>query len=231
LSEFAIEIKPREQPLAQLRQLQSAARDQLAQKPLPASVRWVAGLDVSYAAEHQGVGGYALVDLLTGKLEWSATVACNAPFPYISSYLSFREIPVLVRLLEAARVADRLADVYMIDGAAYMHPRRIGVAAHFGVLADVPTIGVAKKHLAGSFDNKEVRPREPCAVYDGEELLGWAIRPRATSKRLVYVSAGHRACAHDARDVTLRLLQDHASPLPIYWADRLSRKAVAAQRG
>jgi deoxyribonuclease V len=133
---------------------------------------------------------------------------------------------VLARLLNAASAADRLADVYMIDGAGVMHPRRIGVAAHFGALADVPTIGVAKTHLAGTFDNRTLPAREAREIHDGDELLGFALRPRASSKRLIYISPGHCIDPCGACDVVLRLVGTQHLPEPIYWADRLSRRAV-----
>jgi hypothetical protein len=34
----------------------------------------------------------------------------------------------------------------MIDGNGVLHPRGFGLASHFGVLADIPTIGVAKTY-------------------------------------------------------------------------------------
>jgi deoxyribonuclease V len=159
-------------------------------------------------------------------LAWSTTVACDAPFPYISSYLTFRELPVLAKLLETAAAADRLADVYMVDGAGILHPRRIGVAAHFGVLSEIPTIGVTKTHLAGKFDSHNMQPREPREIHDGADLLGFAIRPRAASERLIYVSPGHRSDQPGACEVVLRTLGARALPDPIYWADRLSRQAA-----
>jgi deoxyribonuclease V len=219
-------INRQPQPLVALRELQASVRKQIRLQPLAQSPRWVAGLDVSYIGEHHGVGGYALVDTTAGKLAWSTTVTCDVPFPYISSYLTFRELPVLAQLLSAAKAADRLADVYMIDGAGVLHPRRIGVAAHFGVVADVPTIGVTKTHLAGSFDDRNMRPGEPREIHDCDEPLGFAIAPRASSKKLLYVSAGHRIDRVGACEVVQRLLLGHASPEPIYWADRLSRQAT-----
>lgn len=230
LTTYSTSITAHDSPLVALRELQAVARERAQLQPLPQSPRWVAGLDVSYIGEHQGVGGYVLVDATTGKLAWSTMVTCDVPFPYISSYLTFRELPVLVQLLAAAKVADRLADVYMIDGAGVLHPRRIGVAAHFGVLADVPTIGVTKTHLAGSFDSRNMRAGEPREIRDGDEPLGFAIAPRASSKKLLYVSAGHRIDRTGACEVVQRMLQGHASPEPIYWADRLSRQATGVAK-
>ncbi len=48
-----------------------------------------------------------------------------------------------------------------VDGHGISHPRRLGVASHFGLLVDVPTIGVAKN---GSAVNSEPLSSEPGAL-------------------------------------------------------------------
>ena len=150
---------------------------------------------------------------------------CEVKFPYISSYLSFRELPVLVDLYDAARNAGRLADLFMIDGTGIMHPRRAGIATHFGILTDTPTLGITKKLLAGKFNGQDVPALEPRDVIDGDELLGVALRPRESSKKFIWASPGHRMDVATASATTLQMLRGRRLPEPIYWADRLSRKA------
>ncbi len=214
-------------PFEALRRIQDVVPGQCSLQPEAQPPRTIAGLDVSYAEGRVGVGGYALVDVQTAELIWSTTVRCQVDFPYISSYLSFRELPVLMELLAAARAADRIADIYLIDGAGIMHPRRAGVATHFGVLADVPTIGVTKKLLAGSFDARDIPAGEPRDVTDGGELLGTAIRPRESSKKFIWISPGHRCDVTTASEVVLNMLRGRRLPEPIYWADRISRQACS----
>lgn len=215
-------------PLEQLRNIQNDLRDRCRLEPMKTRPRHAAGLDVSYRNDGTGVGGYALVEVATGALLWSSTVTCAVDFPYISSYLAFRELPVLAELLEAARAADRVADVYLVDGAGIMHPRRFGVATHFGVLADIPTIGVTKKLLAGRIeaDSASSPPEsKPQSVFDGEDWLGVSVRPRKSSRKRIYISPGHRIDPQASADLALALLKGRALPEPIYWADRLSRQS------
>jgi deoxyinosine 3'endonuclease (endonuclease V) len=57
------------------------------------------------------------------------------PLPYIPGLLSFRELPIVLQAWERLRAAP---DLVMVDGQGIAHPRRLGIAAHLGVLRDVP---------------------------------------------------------------------------------------------
>jgi deoxyribonuclease V len=43
-------------------------------------------------------------------------------------------------------------DVLVVDGHGIAHPRRMGIATHFGVLTGQTTLGSAKTILCGKFD-------------------------------------------------------------------------------
>ena len=98
------------------------------------------------------MAAYALVETETGRLVWSATVRRRVAFPYISTYLSFREIPIYLDLLDEVRAAGRLSEVLLVDGSGILHHRHAGVASHLGVVASLPTVGVTKKLLCGRVD-------------------------------------------------------------------------------
>lgn len=42
---------------------------------------------------------------------------------------------------------DLLPDVILVDGNGVLHPQGFGLASHFGVVENVPTIGVGKTFL------------------------------------------------------------------------------------
>lgn len=48
----------------------------------------------------------------------------------------------------------------------------LGVASHFGLLVDVPTIGVAKKRLCGKFEPLSSEPGALAPLMDKGEQLG-----------------------------------------------------------
>ncbi|MBN2022370.1 MAG: endonuclease V [Pirellulales bacterium] len=215
-----------DRPLEALRQ----AQESLAKKAILRGRRNVpkriGGVDVSYAANGDAVAAYVLVETESGAVVWSTTLRRPVRFPYITSYLAFRELPVLLELVESVRTAGRGCDVLLVDGTGALHPRRGGIAMHLGVLADQATIGLTKKLLCGRVDRADMTPGEPRPVWLGDEPLGVAVRATSGSRRPLFVSPGHRADVPLAKAVVLATLRGRRLPEPLYWADRLSRAAA-----
>jgi endonuclease V len=210
--------------------------------PMP---RRVAGFDVSFLKGDDATAVATLVVLALPDLNvvYEDTRTVTLTLPYISGYLAFRECPALLtlwRALQAAAVSNPAIrpDVVLLDGNGVLHPRACGLASHFGVLAGVPTIGVAKTFYA--FDG--LRPEDVVAtaracntepgqwvplVGDSGTVLGAALRPTADATDPVFVSVGHRVSLATAVRVA------HAVSLyrvaePVRQADLRSREAVRA---
>ncbi|MEQ8791172.1 MAG: endonuclease V [Pirellulaceae bacterium] len=216
-----------DEPLEQLARQQTALLQRLSVRDEHHPPALVAGVDVSYAGE-EGVAAYTLVDLANGELLWTNMLRRRVAFPYITSYLAYRELPLLLELLDVARREDRLADIVLVDGSGVLHPRGAGVASQLGIVADVPTIGVTKKLLCGRVDLERMAPGETRPITIDERQVGVAIRHRPKSPRPLFVSPGHRVSVATAEAVTRRLLLGRSLPEPIYWADRLSRREAKA---
>jgi len=95
-----------------------------------------------------------------------------------------------------------------------------------GVELDWPTIGVTKKRLFGRVDISALSPGASRPVIHDGETLGVALLGKTGTARPLYVSPGHRVNVDSAADVVARLLAGRRLPVPIYWADRLSRAAA-----
>jgi deoxyribonuclease V len=183
----------------------------------------VGGVDVSYVSPTEGVAAYALVEVATGELLWSTTVRRAVRFPYISSYLSFRELPLLIELVDEVHAQDRIAPVILVDGTGILHPRQAGIACHLGVVTRLPTIGVTKKLLCGQVDIAGLLPLESRPVVLHDQLIGAAIRPTSGSRRPLFISPGCGLNLASAEEIVRAVLAGRRLPLPLYWADRLSR--------
>ncbi|MBK0035611.1 deoxyribonuclease V [Erwinia sp. S43] len=141
--------------------------------------------------------------------------------PYIPGFLSFRETPALQAAWQ--QLAHR-PDLLLVDGHGIAHPRRLGVASHFGLLVDVPTIGVAKKRLCGAFTPPDAEPGSCQPLMDKGQQLGWVLRSKARCNPL-FISTGHRVSQATALKWVENCLQGYRLPEPTRWAD-----AVASRR-
>lgn len=225
LSQWFFDDFQSSQPLRALSGLQNEYTKRLQLTRPAAPPRTVGGVDLSYITEERAVAGYALIDVATCKLLWSTTVTAAVAFPYIPTFLSFRELPLLLRLLDQVRREDRMPDLVFVDGNGVMHDRRMGIASMLGIAADIATVGISKKLLCGQVETDGMAHREARPVEDGDEVLGMALKSRISSK-LIYVSPGHRIDFASALDITQSLLAGHRLPEPTHWADKLSRDEV-----
>lgn len=185
----------------------------------------IAGLDIAYGKDGDAAVATAVV-LRRADLSVidQAVVHGASDFPYVPGLLAFRELPLLLKAIEALTVTP---DLYVCDGYGLTHPRRFGLACHLGVVLDAPAIGVAKNppHLPVDAPGQDRGEWTPIAA--SGETVGCALRTQNRVKP-VYVSVGHRRTLATARDLVLELAQDYRLPEPIRAADQLGRRRLAA---
>ena len=184
-------------------------------------LRLVAGFDVGF--EDQGTTTRAAAVLMDADtLQPLASEVARLPtsMPYIPGLLSFRELPALLAVLEQL---PRRPDLAFVDGQGIAHPRRLGIASHFGVASGLPSIGVAKKIFVG----EGIVPHQTRGAYtalrDGREQLGWLLRSKVNCLPLV-VSPGHRVALASAADLVMRFVTTYRLPEPTRLADRLASR-------
>ncbi|EPF20974.1 Endonuclease V [Cedecea davisae] len=146
--------------------------------------------------------------------------------PYIPGFLSFREYPAL---LEAWGMLSQKPDLVFVDGHGISHPRRLGVASHFGLLVDVPTIGVAKKRLCGKFEPLSDEPGACAPLMDKGEQLAWVWRSKKRCNPL-FISTGHRVSLDSALFWVQRCMAGYRLPEPTRWADAVASGRPAFKR-
>ena len=113
-------------------------------------------------------------------------------------------------------------DLLLVDGNGILHPRGGGVAACFGVVADVPTVGVAKSLLCGRVE-VDAPAIEGCPPVSVEGKIVGAAYQRGPAAHRLYISPGQRIDVAGAVRIARLLDFGHRLPEPLFWADRLSR--------
>ncbi len=207
---------------AEARALQEDLRNRVIAEDRLGPVRLLAGVDAGYDLR-RGMTRAVAVSMEADGLVLRHAVRAERPtdFPYVPGLLSFREAPAILAALD--RLPER-PDLLLVDGQGRAHPRRFGLACHLGVLADLPTIGVAKSRLVGTHDEPgEARGARSPLLHKGE-MIGVVLRTRARV-RPVFVSVGHRISLETAVELVLAAAPRYRLPEPIREADRLTRAA------
>ncbi len=193
-------------------EIQNKLREFLQLRWCNPTIRRAGGMDVSYARGSKD--GYAVVvvmgwpNLAEIGIAWTRN---KISFPYIPGLLTFREAPLLLQAWEKLR---HYPDLIYVDGQGIAHPRSMGLAAHLGVLLNIPSIGCAKTPLVGG-DPVVGDKRGDCAplVYQGRKV-GVALRTRPGIRPL-YISPGHRIDLKTSIHWVLGACRDYRLPEPL----------------
>lgn len=164
----------------------------------------IAGADIAYSGD-RAFGSLVLFNAKSREIEEVIVAETETVFPYIPTYLTFRETPVVAELLK--ELDEEIMLVY--DGNGIIHPLGFGIASHLGVLIDIPTIGVAKKLLFGSVIGNGKRK----SVMNENMKIGYAVSGDSWTSP-IYISPGHRISVDSALKV-LRKSWKHRIPEPV----------------
>jgi deoxyribonuclease V len=205
--------------VAAARAVQEALSPRVIREDTLGAVHHVAGVDVGF--EDNGRTTRAAVAVLGFpdlQLQDHAISRSPTRFPYVPGYLSFRELPAVLKALEQLMI---MPDLLLCDGQGLAHPRRFGLACHLGVLTDIPSIGVAKSRLIGSHADLPAEKGHWVELIDKGETIGAVLRTRSRVSP-VYISIGHRISLLTAIDYVLHCTTRFRLPETTRWAHRLA---------
>ena len=184
-------------------------------------LRHIAGVDVGF--EEGGAITRAAAVLLDAQSMLPVTeVVARLPtrMPYIPGLLSFRELPAVLQALEQL---PQTPDLVFVDGHGIAHPRGLGIAAHLGVVTDLPTIGVAKSILVGTHEEVGVHRGDRVLLRYKGNVIGYVLRSKDKVRPLI-ISPGHRVSMEAAPDLVMACCTKYRLPEPTRLADRLASR-------
>jgi deoxyribonuclease V len=192
--------------------IQQELRKKLRLRPPQAPFKTVAAADVSYSRTDEKLfAAFLIFSYPDLTLLESAAAKGKSSFPYIPGLLSFREAPIL---LKAFSKLERRPDVILIDGQGIAHPRFMGIAAHLGLLLNLPSIGCAKSRLFGKETEPGLEQGSFVPLMEEERTVGMTVRTRAGVKP-VYVSPGHKMDMEGSVKMVLSLCRGYRIPEPL----------------
>ncbi len=207
---------------------QNELRQRVRAEPLAHEPRLIAGCDSSFPTPDTILSVFVVLKLPSLELVEKVYSYGPVTMPYVPGFLSFREAPNVVQAF--AKLTHR-PDVIMVDGHGIAHPRRVGIAAHLGVLLDLPTFGVAKQKLTGTYQEPGPLKGSLSPLRDAKtgELIGEVVRSKDNVLPL-FVSPGHRCDQATATRLALACLRGYKLPEPTRLADHWAEKFKAEVR-
>ncbi len=191
--------------------IQKRLRSEIQLKPLQKDIKLVGGTDLSFNKFSDVIyAGIVLLDAATMQVVGHSLVVDQMKFPYIPGLLSFREIPSLMKAWEQL---TQKPDIMLVDGHGIAHSRRMGIAAHLGLLTQTPTIGCAKKILFGKYTEPAPEKGSYTPILDKQETIGFALRTKDKVKPML-VSPGNLVSLEETVDIVLRCTRGYRLPEP-----------------
>ncbi|UCD09292.1 MAG: deoxyribonuclease V [Dehalococcoidales bacterium] len=174
-------------------------------------VKYIAGVDLSVQnTSKMATASVVLLNYPDLYIIDVQTASGYLEFPYIPGLLSFRELPLIIAAFEQLSITP---DLVMVDGQGIAHPRRFGLASHFGVVMDITTIGCAKSRLCGRHAEPENEPGDFSNLIDKDEIIGVVLRTKRGVKP-VFVSIGHNISLNSAIYWVLNCCRGYRIPQP-----------------
>ena len=175
------------------------------------NITTIAGGDISHNKDSDIVyAGIVVLSYPQMQLLSYSLVEAKTTFPYIPGYLGFREVPAL---LQAWDQLPQKPDLMILDGQGVTHPRRMGIASHFGVLTNQPSIGCAKNMLYGNYAPLGLQKFSVSSIISQNEHMGYAVRTKDNVKP-VYISPGHKVSVVDSLEFIKPCILKHRIPEP-----------------
>jgi deoxyribonuclease V len=191
--------------------LQQELRGHTQLVPLQYEIKTIGGADISFNKYSETVyAGIVVLSYPELTVLHKASTTSIVKFPYVPGLLAFREVPALV---EVWNKLDIKPDVLVLDGHGIAHPRRMGIATHFGLIEGVPTIGCAKSLLVGKHDILANEKFSTTDLIDKGEKIGELLRTKHKCNP-VYVSPGHLITMQESIDIIKSCTGKYRMPEP-----------------
>ncbi len=140
-------------------------------------------------------------------------------FPYLAGFRAYRELPAMML---AFNKLNEKPDVVFVPGQGIIHPR-LGLASHFSLSADVPSIGVSNA-VFGCEEKKD-------EIIKNKKKVGRKLITRPGSRAL-YISPGNQISINTSYDLCKDFIKlPHKMPEPMHLARKYGREVEKELKG
>ena len=175
-------------------------------------IKTIAGVEVIFLGRRM-ICSAASCDYKNMALKEEVHEVMQSDMPYLSGFRAYREGKAVTN---AYLKLKEKPTIMMFAANGILHPRRLGLASHMGILLDQPSIGVAKQLLCGELKGNRI-------VLDGK-TVGEAVATREHANP-VFVSPGHKISLKTSVEIVKNCIRPpHKLPEPLHLAHRLGNK-------
>jgi deoxyribonuclease V len=190
------------------------AKKVIARDNFTSNVEFICGVDVLYRKK-MAYCSAVIINKENFEIIEAVSSKSEIQNPYIPGLFILRES---APILQTLNLITRPFQLLLVDGHGVLHPRRCGLACYIGISINISTIGVAKSLLCGSI-------RSDNFVIHKGEILGYALKSNEKSKKMVYVSTGHKISLPTSIKIVRSLTKTNQHiPEPLRVADQLSKQ-------
>lgn len=136
----------------------------------------------------------------------------KARFPYLLEYRAYRALPVLMKDFDKL---ENKPDLIFVHGHGIDHPRGLGLASHFGISVNLPTIGISSRPLCGEIKGNEL-------IFKGK-IVGEFIKTKDGSNP-VLASPGHLINLKQTVEISKQFVDEkYKRILPLHLAHKFGK--------
>jgi len=114
-------------------------------------------------------------------------------FPYISGFRAYREIPSMIKVFD---MLEEKPDVVFIRASGISHKRGLGLASHFSLSVNVPTISIEDGPGEGEVKGDN--------IMQGKKIIGKILKLKQEANS-IYVTPGNLISVNAAAKLTKEL--------------------------
>jgi len=175
-------------------------------------VKLIAGADC-YPQDNKIVASVVVCEFPSMKVIEKKVYTLYDPLPYLPGFLAYQEMPAII---EAFNMLENEPDLVLVSGSGIAHIRKIGMAAHLGLILNKPTIGITQKLAVGKIEKNRI-------IFENE-IVGFEIRSREHANP-IYISPGNLITLGSALKIaTDSLFYPHKMPEPLHLARKFAKK-------
>ena len=190
------------------------------------SIEYVAGVDQAFfkrGGDDYVVSACVVMRFPSLNIVKEYYTVDRVTFPYIPTFLMFREGEPAVKAVKAALEGIKNV-VVLVDGSGIAHPRKCGLATYIALETGIPTIGITKRKLYGEVADPDADVSPLLDRENPNKVIGYTLKPCKRCKH-IFISPGSFISPETSLRIVKACIKKGKLPEPVRLAHNVAAKA------